>query len=366
MKSNKIIDQSKKEYSILRPDDLSLKKIKKQLGKTCYEKNVFVMMPCGYEGDAIERMTNLQVKMFGLDPHIAERESISDKLDNVFLHAVCSKYAIAVFPFERIKDRYIQNKYYNPNVCVEIGFLRALNKQYRIVKDWRLGDITDVREDLYHSFDTDNPETVGVGIEEALKHMVRGKVSKNYISDHSFEEGDGNSLSEHWVASNTQSILQWKNNLPQNRQWDAAGAIRIKPLIKRSDSRLFERKSLCCRNNKSRLICAVAHKNITFSEPYPKLLSFGGWSKALLLRKKTRFQKMNHSEYCISLRGKTPDGKDIKQQYLSFNWNKRKKWQFAGKTVSNDKGIKEVSVICLFRSLVGEVLFDKLFLRILE
>jgi hypothetical protein len=89
-----------------------------------------------------------------------------DLWTNVCVYMLACKYAVCVF--EEIDERE-----FNPNVPLEYGFMRALNRQVLLLKDRRMARLpTDMTGKVYHAFDSYN-------ITETIQQEVETWVEKD-------------------------------------------------------------------------------------------------------------------------------------------------------------------------------------------
>ena len=115
------------------------------------KRNVFLMMrfKTGAQYDEIYHSIKDGLKPFGLSLLRADNKDYTGDLwENVCLYMLGSNYGIAVFEEVDIRQ-------YNPNVALEIGYMKALNKRCLILKDQRMPNMpTDIVGKLYKEFDT--------------------------------------------------------------------------------------------------------------------------------------------------------------------------------------------------------------------
>lgn len=120
-----------------------------------YDKNIFIMMR--YEDSeilsVIESTIRNSISSLGLQAHFAKDKSFSDILwENVQLYMNCCRFGIAVF-------EQIDNKNFNPNISVELGYLLAQNKRCLLLKEQRLITLpSDITGYLYKEIDMFNIE----------------------------------------------------------------------------------------------------------------------------------------------------------------------------------------------------------------
>ncbi len=126
------------------------------------ERNVFLMMRfrSGPQYEEIVRALRESLKEHGLNVIRADdKDYTGDLWENVCLHMLGSRYGIAVF--EEIDQRE-----FNPNIALELGFMMAQNKRCLILKDQRMPKMpTDIVGKLYREFDTYN-------IDESIRRSV--------------------------------------------------------------------------------------------------------------------------------------------------------------------------------------------------
>ena len=115
------------------------------------DNNVFLMMRFrpGAQYDEIVRVLRESLKTYGLNVIRADdKDYTGDLWENVCLYMLGSRFAIAVF--EEIDQRE-----FNPNIALELGFMMAQNKRCLILKDQRMPRMpTDIVGKLYREFDT--------------------------------------------------------------------------------------------------------------------------------------------------------------------------------------------------------------------
>ncbi len=115
------------------------------------ECNVFLMMRFrpGPQYQEIHVSIRDELAQYGLKVLRADdKDYTGDLWENVALHMLGSRYGVAVF--EEIDQRE-----FNPNVALELGFMMALNKRCLLLKDQRMPRMpTDVVGKLYREFDT--------------------------------------------------------------------------------------------------------------------------------------------------------------------------------------------------------------------
>lgn len=115
------------------------------------DKNVFLMMRFrpGQQYDEIVQVLRESLKTYGLNVIRADdKDYTGDLWENVCLYMLGSRLGIAVF--EEIDQRD-----FNPNIALELGFMMAQNKRCLILKDQRMPRMpTDIVGKLYREFDT--------------------------------------------------------------------------------------------------------------------------------------------------------------------------------------------------------------------
>jgi hypothetical protein len=116
-------------------------------------KNVFVMMRYGSspQFEAIERALRTSLGSYGFRALLARDRAFTDLLwDNVRIYMRASSYGIAVF--EEIDERE-----FNPNISIELGFMIALGRRCLLLKEKRMPRLpTDFCGHLYKDFDVFN------------------------------------------------------------------------------------------------------------------------------------------------------------------------------------------------------------------
>ncbi len=144
-----------------------------------YTQNVFVMMR--YRDDKkyrqIEDAVRSNLLRYGLTACLAKDRAFTDDLwANIVFYMKNSRYGIAVF--EEMDERE-----YNPNISMELGFLYALERRCLLLKDKRMPRLpTDICGKIYKNFDTYKiEESIGAKIREwcendlALKRQAAGE-----------------------------------------------------------------------------------------------------------------------------------------------------------------------------------------------
>ena len=126
-----------------------------------YDESVFVMMkfpdPNAMASEDIRLLDEIWVELdrvlsaYGLKARRADKKSYHDQLwENICVHVVGSRYGIAV-----LEDRIAAEL--NPNVALEYGFMKALNRQVALVRDIRFKhDRADLTGKLAKPFEIDD------------------------------------------------------------------------------------------------------------------------------------------------------------------------------------------------------------------
>ena len=120
-----------------------------------FEKNVFIAMRfcAGRQFVEIHQAIKSGLANYGLKGLRADDKtypSDGDLWDNICVYMMGCKYGVCVF--EEIDERE-----FNPNVPLEYGFMRAINRQVLLLKDVRMPKLpSDMTGKLYRSFDTYN------------------------------------------------------------------------------------------------------------------------------------------------------------------------------------------------------------------
>jgi len=132
-------------------------------------KTAFVIMEFGESSAhaAIFEVIRSTLKKYGLEGVRADDKEYHDDLYwNVVTHIHGCGFGIAIF--ERLDTDAL-----NPNVGLEVGFMKALDKPVCLLKDKTLDAIqSDLIGKLYKKFDPRNPNT---SVPEALETWLRGK-----------------------------------------------------------------------------------------------------------------------------------------------------------------------------------------------
>jgi uncharacterized protein YutD len=134
-----------------------------------FECNAFVMMRFGSTDahKAIIKAIRETLKKYGIKAHRADdKEYHEDLFQNVMTYMHGCSFGIAVF--ERLeKDEF------NPNVSLEVGYMRGLRRKICLLKDQTLQTLqTDLMGKLYKSFDPQSPTTT---IPEEIEKWLRDK-----------------------------------------------------------------------------------------------------------------------------------------------------------------------------------------------
>lgn len=164
-----------KDYSYITPTELRTM-CKDFCKESPYKKNVFVMMRYGkqkYFAEIAKTIRDL-LESYGLKARIAKDKAYSDDLwKNIKIYMHGSKYGIAVF--EEIDERE-----YNPNISLELGYMYALKRRCLLLKEQRMRKLpTDVCGKLYKNFDQFNIKTsIKSCIEEWLKNDLGIAINK--------------------------------------------------------------------------------------------------------------------------------------------------------------------------------------------
>jgi hypothetical protein len=139
---------------------------------TDYNRNVFIMTrfsPGNRLLETIDTTIRATLIQHGFNPVRADdRMFMTDRnlWNNVCVYMHCSKYGIAI-----LEDR-IANEF-NPNVALEYGFMRALNKPVLLLADEGFRNLrADVIGTLRETFDITNiEETIGAPISRWLREV---------------------------------------------------------------------------------------------------------------------------------------------------------------------------------------------------
>jgi hypothetical protein len=136
-----------------------------------YEYNVFIAMRFDQskQHEIIRDSIKASLSQFGYYSHFADDKTFSEDGDlwnNVCTYMIGCKYGICVF--EEINERN-----FNPNVQIEFGFMRALNKKVLLLKDQRQPKMpTDIVGKIYREFDS-------YDIEESIRKRIEEWVQKD-------------------------------------------------------------------------------------------------------------------------------------------------------------------------------------------
>lgn len=137
-----------------------------------YNKNIFIMTRFVPGNRLLERLDNELTKVLkshDLNPVRADNKMyMRDRnlWNNVCVYMLCCKFGIAILE-DRIADEF------NPNVALEYGFMRALNKQTLLLSDSGFRNLrADIIGTLRENFDiTDIENTIGAPIERWIKEL---------------------------------------------------------------------------------------------------------------------------------------------------------------------------------------------------
>lgn len=100
----------------------------------------------------IENTIRTSLNRRGLNAHLAkDHQFLPNNLwDNICVYMLACDFGIVVF-------EEIDNRDFNPNISIEIGFMLALGKECLLLKDKRMPKMpTDICGHLYRDFDTYN------------------------------------------------------------------------------------------------------------------------------------------------------------------------------------------------------------------
>ena len=138
-------------WSLLVRYDKYQEPLKRYLGQSYGPTNVFVMMRFRDTEDShrLRDVLRKALKDEGLVAQFADEMSYTDELwDNVCTFMLGSRFGIAVV--EEIEERS-----FNPNVAIEIGFMQALQRKILVLKDRRVPMLpADLIGRLYKEFDS--------------------------------------------------------------------------------------------------------------------------------------------------------------------------------------------------------------------
>jgi len=136
-----------------------------------YNKNVFIMMKFDEKNiqlKKLEKEIRTIFKNHGYNPVRADDKVYPkdrDLWNNVCVYMICCKQGIAILE-NKIKLEY------NPNVAIEYGFMRALNKRALLLADNSFPkDRADIVGKIREKFEFDNETTVKEPIEKWLKEL---------------------------------------------------------------------------------------------------------------------------------------------------------------------------------------------------
>lgn len=139
--------------------------------------NVFVMMR--YRSDDHFRMIEESIRetltAFGLNARFAKDSAIVDDLwDNIVYYIDHCRYGIAVF--EDIDERY-----FNPNISLELGYMYAQGKRCLLLKERRMPRLpTDICGRIYRDFDALN---LKVSIQEQISEWCKNDLRINRVGE---------------------------------------------------------------------------------------------------------------------------------------------------------------------------------------
>ena len=123
------------------------------LSQSTFETNVFIMMRFvqNDQNQLIRSTIESQLQNHGLVSQFADNISFTDDLwDNVCTYMIGSRFGVAVI--EEIEERT-----FNPNVAIEIGFMRAIQRRVLVLKDKRVPKLpADLIGQIYKEFDSYN------------------------------------------------------------------------------------------------------------------------------------------------------------------------------------------------------------------
>ncbi|MCH7977330.1 MAG: hypothetical protein IIC18_12375, partial [Bacteroidetes bacterium] len=124
-------------------------------------KVAFIMMQFGSTEahDNIVKSIQKTLEPLGITALRADNKQYHDDLfPNILTYIWCSSFGVAVFERIEAED-------FNPNVSLEVGYMRALRKSVCLLKDKTLQTLqTDLVGKLYRSFDPQDPES-GIPVE---------------------------------------------------------------------------------------------------------------------------------------------------------------------------------------------------------
>lgn len=174
------------------------------LADSPFERNVFIMMRYldNPRFEAIEKTIRRTLEEYGLKGRMAKDRAYADDLwDNVCVYMMGCKYGIAVF--EEMEERS-----FNPNIALEIGFMYALGRRCLLLKDKRVLSMpSDIVGKLYKPFDVFNiEESIGGKVREWIEKDLRIIPIARRISHRRFTVGISGSSQSPEVASMCRSI----------------------------------------------------------------------------------------------------------------------------------------------------------------
>lgn len=127
--------------------------LKRLFGRSLFDRSVFVMMRFRNttESSVMRETIRASLKDADLTAYFADELSLADDLwDNVCTYMCGCRFGVAVV--EEIEERS-----FNPNVAIEIGFMQALQRKVLVLKDRRVPMLpTDLAGRLYREFDSYN------------------------------------------------------------------------------------------------------------------------------------------------------------------------------------------------------------------
>jgi hypothetical protein len=136
-----------------------------------YTKNVFLMMKFDKGNSLLENVAS-ELRLI-LDDHGYSALRADDKMymkdrdmwDNVCVYMLCCKQGIALL------ENYSRQEY-NPNVAIEYGFMRALNKRVLLLRDRQFPrDRADIAGKEMLSFDINDRNSVRVSVIAWIKEL---------------------------------------------------------------------------------------------------------------------------------------------------------------------------------------------------
>lgn len=134
-----------------------------------YRRNAFIMMQFGQTGahEKISKAIKNTLENYGITAHRADdKEYHEDLFPNVLTYLHGCSFGIALF--ERL-----QSDDFNPNVSLEVGYMRALGRPICLLKDQTLTTLqSDLVGKLYRSFDPQDPTG---SIPKVLESWMRDK-----------------------------------------------------------------------------------------------------------------------------------------------------------------------------------------------